>query len=116
MLANGDNVLANSVRERRSKNLSIRCKLEESAYSTVGIACGLLKRPCNCNGIAKNVKFIVTMYVGTDVYGLTSGYMCMVLWEIRILTGQLGEHRLKMEAEPWTVGGGGGGRQIDLFI
>ena len=33
----------------------------------------------------------------------------MVLWEIRILTGQLGEHRLKMEVEPWTVGGGGGG-------
>ena len=50
------------------------------------------------------------------MYGLTSEYMCMVLWEIRILTGQLGEHRLKMEAEPWTVGGGGGGGEADRPI
>ena len=63
MLANGDNVPANGVRERRSKNLLIRCKLQASAYSTVGLACGLLKRPCNCNGVTKNVKFILTTTV-----------------------------------------------------
>ena len=66
VLANGDNILANSVRERRSKNLLIRCKLEASAYSTVGIACGLLKQLRNCNGITKNVKFIVTTTVCRD--------------------------------------------------
>ena len=64
VLANGDNVLENGVCEQLSKNLLIRCKLEASAYTTVRIAYSLLKRPCDCNGITKNVKFILTTTVG----------------------------------------------------
>ena len=63
VLANGDNVLENGVCEQLSKNLLIRCKLEASAYTTVRIAYSLLKRPCDCNGITKNVKFILTTTV-----------------------------------------------------
>ena len=65
VLANGDNVLENGVCEQLSKNLLIRCKLEASAYTTVRIAYSLLKRPCDCNGITKNVKFILTTTVGS---------------------------------------------------
>ena len=65
VLANGDNVLENGVCEQLSKNLLIRCKLEASAYTTVRIAYSLLKRPCDCNGITKNVKFILTTTVHT---------------------------------------------------
>ena len=72
VLANGDNVLENGVCEQLSKNLLIRCKLEASAYTTVRIAYSLLKRPCDCNGNTKNVKFILTTTVCTLRTGLST--------------------------------------------